>query len=83
METTADIVDFAFQPADQTVPVGSTITWTHRGDVAHTVTFRGLGRDSGTMNQGDTFAVTFDQAGTFSYVCIFHGQMQGSVTVTG
>ena len=76
-----DIVDFDYQPASVSVTVGDTVAWSHVGDVAHTVTFSNGGPDSGSLSTGDTFDVTFEQPGTFTYRCLFHSQMQGTVTV--
>ena len=36
--TIIDIVNFAYNPADITVPVGTTVTWINQDDVGHTVT---------------------------------------------
>src|SRR5680860_908681 len=33
-----EVVDFAFEPAELTVPVGATVTWTNTGERPHTVT---------------------------------------------
>ncbi len=35
------------------------------------------------MSPGDTFRRTFDTAGSHDYVCAFHDDMTGTVTVTG
>jgi plastocyanin len=76
-----DIVDSAFQPPEVEVTVGDTVLWTHTGNVAHTVTFDD-GPDSGTINSGDTFSRTFDDAGEFDYVCVIHPGMAGIVVVS-
>jgi len=71
---------FRFEPADVTVAAGETVRWRHDGRISHTVTGDEL--DSGTMTSGDTYDVTFERAGTYAYVCAFHGNMHGTVTVT-
>lgn len=80
-EETIDIVDFAFEPDDLEVPVGTTVTWTQSDPSRHTVDFDD-GEESGELEQGDTFTRTFDEAGTHDYVCFFHPRMTASVTVT-
>jgi plastocyanin len=80
----ARISDFAFQPAALTVTVGSCVTWTNEDNTTHTVT--GTDTDlisSPDLDQGDTYSVTFDQAGTYHYICSIHTNMTGTVTVTG
>jgi plastocyanin len=81
-----DINAFAYDPQDLTVEVGYTVTWTNNDTVAHTVTAgtpdNPTGEfDSGTIQPGETFSYTFDQAGTFDYYCTLHPDMTGSVTV--
>jgi plastocyanin len=78
------IRDFAFDPPDLSVAVGTTVTWTNEDNTTHTVT----GTDPGPiaspdLDHGETYSVTFDQTGTFPYICSIHTQMTGTVTVTG
>src|SRR5215204_5764954 len=50
-----NIVDYAFEPATITVPVGMTVTWTNIGDHRHTVTAAdGVSFDSGNLRPGET-----------------------------
>jgi plastocyanin len=73
------VAGFAFEPAELTVSVGTTVTWTNNDPTAHTVT--GDGYDIGTLEPGATGTRTFDTAGTFDYLCAIHPSMQGSVVV--
>lgn len=77
--TGVSIVDFAFQPASLQVAVGSTVTWTNSGQAPHTAT--GSGFNSGTLAPGASFSQTFGTAGTVSYTCTIHPNMQGTITV--
>lgn len=77
-----DADDFAFTPAEVSVAVGDTVTWEHDGRIAHTVTADDDSFDSGSLAAGDTFTTSFDEAGTFAYVCQFHGGMTGTITVS-
>jgi plastocyanin len=75
--------EWAYTPNDLTVAVGTTISWTNTGAVAHTVTADdGVSFDSGSLDPQSTFSFTPDSPGTFSYHCAFHLWMTGSVTVT-
>ena len=71
-----------------TARVGDTINWTNRDPVVHTTTsgqdgvFDGTGWNSGLLNQGQSFSRTFTTAGTFSYTCVVHPSMNGTITVT-
>jgi plastocyanin len=79
---TVDIKNFAFSPANLTVRVGTTVTWTNKDSDAHTVTSSNGPLHSATLNTGDTYRYTFTKAGTYSYLCSIHPFMLGSVQVT-
>jgi plastocyanin len=71
-----------FEPAEVTIAVGDTVTWTHNDTPGHDVT----GDDfksgaAGALQNGDTFEHTFDTAGSFDYVCTVHPGMEGTVKV--
>ena len=80
------ISNFEFQPATLTVPVGTTVSWTNDEDALHTATSgtpddrTGL-FDSGEIDTGVSFEVTFDEAGTFPFFCDRHEFMRGEITV--
>lgn len=69
-----------FGPHQVSVPVGGTVTWTNNSSMPHTAT--GSGFDSGNLNPGQSFSHTFNAAGTYDYVCSYHSNMTGTVTVT-
>jgi plastocyanin len=72
----------AFEPAEVSVGVGDTVTWTNNDSVGHDVTADSFSSgDPGAMAGGDTFEHTFEEAGTFEYVCTVHPGMEGTVTV--
>ena len=81
--TEVKIDNFSFAPAALTVPVGTTITWTNRDDIPHTVvstddpkTFK-----SKVLDTDEKFSFTFGKAGTYSYFCSIHPKMTGKVIV--
>src|SRR5690606_11057760 len=85
---TVDIIDFSFRPANVTVQVGDTVEWRQRDPIQHTST-SGVSPspdgkwDSGFLNSGEMFQVTFDAPGEFPYFCRPHPNMIGRVTVEG
>ena len=76
------IVDFAFEPAQLSVKVGDTVTWTNEGSAPHTVKWSDDEPESDQLGSGDTYERTFDAAGSYPYVCGIHSQMEGTITVT-
>ena len=77
-----DVVDFAFEPAELTVEVGATIEWDNLGSAPHTVTADDGTFDSGQLDPGETYAYTFDTAGTYDYHCEIHPEMTARIIVT-
>jgi plastocyanin len=80
-EVGVTIVSRAYQPPALTIEAGQTVTWTNRGFTPHTVTAVGGEFDSGRLNVGESFKVTFSTPGTFAYKCEIHPSMRGTVTV--
>ncbi|MDX2378608.1 MAG: plastocyanin/azurin family copper-binding protein [Acidimicrobiia bacterium] len=82
----------AYVPLLRTVAVGTTVTWTNEDTVIHTATSGSSNGsvgtpdgvfDSGDILPGDSFAFTFEEAGTFDYYCTPHPWMKAQVEVTG
>ncbi len=75
------ISNFAFSPATVTVAVGTTVTWTNKDSVAHTVTSDTGAFDSGNLSPNGTYSYKFTTSGTFPYHCGIHTYMKGTVIV--
>ena len=75
-----DTFDFGFDPADDTVEAGDTVTWENSGETIHTV--KGDGFFSKAINPGDSYEHRFTKPGTYDYICTLHpDQMQGTIVV--
>jgi len=83
---------FVFKPAHVTVAAGTTVRWTNRGAVPHTIT---SGASSRTADQpgalvdhalpsGASFELTLSAAGEWPYFCRYHEGMGmvGLITVS-
>jgi plastocyanin len=79
-DTAVHIDNFTFEPKELTVKVGTTVTWTNRDDIPHTVVCAGKFR-SKTMDTDGTFSFTFAAAGEYKYFCSLHPHMTGMVKV--
>lgn len=82
--TAVNIQGIAF-PATISVKPGTTVTWTNRDSVSHTVTSdagQAQSFDSNTIAPNGTFSVTFAKAGTYAYHCNIHASMHGTVVVS-
>ena len=77
------IANLAFDPAEITISTGSAVSWTNDDTAPHTVTSTDGVFDSGIFDPGAGFTWTFNEPGSFAYVCQLHPRMQGTVVVTG
>lgn len=79
---TANDGNNTFTPKDVAIAKGGTVTWTFSA-VTHNVDFQGAsGAPGGIGNTSNTsIARTFNNSGSFGYVCTLHSGMTGTVLV--
>ena len=75
------IDNFKFGVVSIEVAVGTTVTWTNRDDVPHTVASSTKVFKSPPLDTGDAYSYTFTSAGTFEYYCSMHPRMTGKIVV--
>ena len=75
------IDNFSFTPQTLTVPVGTTVTWTNRDDIPHTVVSSDGVFKSKVRDTDEKFSYTFSKPGTYSYFCSLHPKMTGKIVV--
>ena len=75
------IDNFTFGPPELTVMAGTTITWTNRDDIPHTVVNTDKVFKSKVLDTDEQFSFTFSTPGTFTYFCSIHPKMTGKVVV--
>ena len=73
--------NFSFGPATLTVAVGTTVTWTNRDDIPHTIVSTDKVFKSKVLDTDEKFSFTFSKAGAYPYFCSIHPKMTGSVVV--
>ena len=78
-----------FMPSELTAKVGVPFKGrlVQKGSIPHNIEIKELGvkgDETTTLEAGDTkpFSFTPSKAGTFTYVCTFHAQMKGTLTVS-
>lgn len=74
------IKGFKFSPANISVAVGDTVTFTNRDSAPHTATALNGSFNTGTLGKGKSKTVQIANAGTIDYKCNFHGSMKGKIT---
>ena len=75
------IDNFSFSPATLTVSAGTTVTWTNRDDIPHTVVSDDKVFKSKVLDTDEKFSYTFIKPGTYPYFCSIHPKMTGKVVV--
>jgi plastocyanin len=73
--------NFSFAPATASVAPGTTITWTNRDDVPHTVVSTERAFKSPVLDTDEQFSHRFDAPGTYEYFCSIHPKMTGRIVV--
>lgn len=84
-EVNVEIEEFAFAAPVLRVEAGTTVTWTNRDAAPHTVTEGSPGREpafgSDMLAQGESWSMTFSEAGEYEYYCLPHPFMTARVIV--
>jgi plastocyanin len=75
------IDNFSFGPQTLTVSVGTTVVWTNRDDIPHTVVSTDGVFKSKVRDTDEKFSYTFSKAGTYPYFCSVHPKMTGKIVV--
>jgi plastocyanin len=76
---TVTIGDDFYQPTSVRVAAGGTVTFRNTGGDEHSATSASF--DTGVLGGGASARETFAAAGTFSFLCIFHSDMRGTIEV--
>jgi plastocyanin len=73
------IKNMKFSPATVEIRKGHTVEWKNDDITPHTAT--GAAFDSASIASEASWQHTFTEAGSFPYICTFHPDMKGSVSV--
>ncbi len=79
---TVNMKGFEFVPRELTIKKGTVVTFVNLDQAKHTVTADDKKFSSGDLPSGKSFTITFDEVGTLSYYCAFHGD-KGGVDMAG
>jgi plastocyanin len=73
---------YQFAPASIDVAPGTAVTWTNHDNFTHSVQVQGQS-EVHMLRSGESTQISFDQPGTYPYVCTLHTQnMRGTVIVS-
>jgi amicyanin len=76
-----NIDNFAFAPEALTVSTGTTVTWTNRDDIPHSIVENNGLFHSQAFDTDGSYSYTFNKAGTYDYICGLHPHMKGKIVV--
>ena len=77
------ITGFTFGPGVVKVAPGQPVTWINTDDSPHQITVAaGKPLRTAVLLKGQSASLTFDEAGTFGYICGLHPAMKGTIEVT-
>src|SRR5689334_3242857 len=82
-EHQVSIRDLRFEPAELSIKAGETVKWTNEDDRDHTVASRDKESKfkSPILHHGESWSMTFDKPGKYSYGCRLHPRMRGAIVV--
>ncbi|MDD4990080.1 MAG: cupredoxin domain-containing protein [Candidatus Pacebacteria bacterium] len=73
------IENYAFSPKEAEIKTGTTVVWTNKDPISHSVKLAGV--QSQELETGQSFEYTFAMPGEYVYYCGLHPSMQGTITV--
>ena len=74
------VKSYRFDPKVIEIDAGDTVTWTNEDNFTHTVQVEGQADHK--VGRGESVEITFDEPGTYEYVCTLHSRdMDGTVIV--
>lgn len=80
-EHLVEIVDFAFSPSKLEIKAGDTVVFINKDSVQHTATSDENSFDTGLLSQDEKEQIVFQETGEFSYYCMPHPRMTGTIVV--
>jgi len=80
-DTGVQIRGMQFEPATLVVDQGTTVVWSQQSAMPHVVKSGTGSFDSGILQPGQSYSLTFNEAGTYDYFCSLHPSMQGRIVV--
>ena len=75
------IDNFTFNPQNLTVKAGTTVTWTNKDDIPHTIAAVSKQFKSKALDTGDAYSFTFTTPGAYEDFCSLHPHMTGTIVV--
>jgi plastocyanin len=71
-DTVIAIENFTFDPPEVPVKSGTTVTWKNADDIPHLAVEDATKFRSRPLDTGETFSMTFTEAGEIGYFCGLH-----------
>jgi plastocyanin len=81
-DATIEMVDACFTATVTTVDPGAPVTFVNMDEFVHNVGGNQWGHFD-DLHEGDSFRVSFDEAGTYPFACSYHPGMTGAIVVGG
>lgn len=73
------IQNFSFNPSAVTINKGETVTWINQDPMPHKISGSIFG--SNALENSQSYSFTFNDTGTFDYICSIHPSMKGEIIV--
>lgn len=80
-QVTVEIKDYEFFPARLTVDAGTEVTWVNYDTVPHNAVADDGAFETDRLDNGDSGSDTLEEPGAHTYICTYHPDMTGTITV--
>jgi len=78
---TVNVASFKYLPENAVVAKGAKVTFVNKDKAPHTASAEDKSFDTGRLDLDQEREITFTEAGTFSYFCVYHRFMEAKITV--
>ena len=75
------IDNFVFGPDRLVIKAGTTVNWSNRDDIPHTVASKDRLFKSKVLDTDESYSFTFTTPGEYTYFCSLHPHMTGTIVV--
>ncbi len=80
-EVMVEMFDFGYDPAELTVPAGTTVTWINTGVQPHNASAEDGSFETDFVSNGQSTSLVLDTPGTYPYICTLHANLMQAVVI--
>lgn len=83
LQASVTMTNFMYDPEPLNIAPGTVVTWTNEDTARHSATDDNGAFDTQLIAKGQSASIEFDYPGTYTYTCVIHPFMHGTINVSG